>query len=91
MLTKVEIQNTRVFLRRCKDITGEETVAHALCLQALDREEQALVRQARDAQIAKEAADRASRSKLEATGDQLGSQISDMQARIDATNAAVGE
>lgn len=70
MLTKQEINNTRVFLKRVRDITGEESLAHALCLQAMDREEQAVSAAERNAKIAAAAAQRAKEeaAAIEVTG-----------------------
>lgn len=96
MLNLQTIQNMRVFLKRlgngaASQITGEETVAHALCLQALEQEEAELNRQARNAKIAADAKARAALNT--GSGDDAAGSLgsSALQKRIEATNAAVGE
>lgn len=59
MLTKIEIANMRAFLSRNSDIKGHESVAHANCLIALNREEQEILRLERHVKIEAEAATRA--------------------------------
>lgn len=65
MLTKTEIMNMRVFLSRNTDVRGNETVAHANCLIALNREEQEIMRLERHIKIEADAAGRATTAEVD--------------------------
>lgn len=78
-LSKIEITNMRAFLQRSQDVKGHETMAHALCLQALVREEQELTQRERNEKIAAEAVARAKETKTPKDGSAVMDQREETQ------------